>query len=203
MRTPLRVISLIRWSSRSGISIRTKTSWFIMIRIRLVTFVCSVRIFSVTGHFGWLSSATDAVHVHHEIDIGNILGFYEFTQGYEIWVFDSGTFSLAGDGGYENWAMGGCYSKQDSDVTFMPFQSGGTCWRGVKKMNNYYAVHQENWSFTYQVYRLFLFFFSLLHRTFIVAAHIGQSPARSLGSFFFRWYGISFTREGLGCYFIK
>jgi len=57
----------------------------------------------------------DAVHVHHELDIG--LGF---TYGYEIWVFDYGTFELAGDGGFINWAFGGCYSRQDgsADVTF-------------------------------------------------------------------------------------
>jgi len=55
----------------------------------------------------------DAVHVHHELDIG--LGF---TYGYEIWVFDSGTFERAGDGGYINWAFAGCFTQQDADVTF-------------------------------------------------------------------------------------
>jgi len=55
----------------------------------------------------------DAVHLHYELDIG--LGF---TQGYEIWVFDYGTFSLAGDGGYENLAYEGCYSGPDINVIF-------------------------------------------------------------------------------------
>ena len=107
-----------------------------MIRLRLITFVCSVRIFSITGHFGWLSSAPDNLHVHHEVDIGSILG-YDFTQGYEIWVFDSGTFSLAGDGGYENYAVNGCHSGPSGDIVFTPIQSDRTCWRGVKKFNNY------------------------------------------------------------------
>ena len=34
-----------------------------------------------------------------------------FTKGYEIYVFDSGTFWLAGDGGYENWAYAGCHTR--------------------------------------------------------------------------------------------
>jgi hypothetical protein len=55
----------------------------------------------------------DAVHRHQELDLG--LGF---TKGYEIWVFDSGTFSLVGDGGFENWGYGGCVSRQDYDLTF-------------------------------------------------------------------------------------
>ena len=89
-----------------------------MTRIRLIIFVRSNWIFSVTGQFGWLSSAPDAVHLHKELDIGNILGIHEFTQGYEIWVFDYGTFSLAGDGEFINWAYGGCYTAQGTDVTF-------------------------------------------------------------------------------------
>lgn len=55
----------------------------------------------------------DATHTHVEMDIG--LGF---TQGYEVWVFDHGTFELVGDGGYENWAIGGDFDGPSDDVTF-------------------------------------------------------------------------------------
>jgi hypothetical protein len=55
----------------------------------------------------------DATHAHVELDIG--LGF---TQGYEVWVFDHGTFNLVGDGGYQNWAIGGLFDGPSSDVTF-------------------------------------------------------------------------------------
>jgi hypothetical protein len=55
----------------------------------------------------------DATHAHYELDIG--LGF---TQGYEVWVFDYGTFELVGDGGYANWAIGGSFSGPSDDVTF-------------------------------------------------------------------------------------
>ena len=72
---------------------------------------------------GWLSSAPDAVHVHQELNIG--LGF---TQGYEIWVFDSGTFSRAGDGGFINWAFEGCFTANGADVTFTK------CWRRQLKI---------------------------------------------------------------------
>ena len=61
--------------------------------------------------------SVNGTHVHHELDLG--LGF---TQGYEIWVFDYGNFSLAGDGGSENWAAGGCLSGPSSDVIFTQIQ---------------------------------------------------------------------------------
>jgi len=64
-----------------------------------------------------VSLSPDAVHYHYELSLVN-LGIVDFTQGYEIWVFDYGTFSLAGDGGYENWAIGGCFSGPSTDVVF-------------------------------------------------------------------------------------
>ena len=39
-------------------------------------------------------------------------------QGYTIYVFESGTFTLAGDGGYENWAFAGSFQQNGADVTF-------------------------------------------------------------------------------------
>jgi hypothetical protein len=54
-----------------------------------------------------------ATHAHVEFDI-----IFGFSQGYEVWVFDYGTFELAGDGGYQNWAIGGSFSGPSSDVTF-------------------------------------------------------------------------------------
>ena len=126
MHTLRKVISLNRRSSPSGISIRTKTGWFFIISIRLIICVRSVWIFSVTAHFDWLPSAPDAVHVHHELDIG--LGF---TQGYEIWVFDYGNFSRAGDGGFINWAYEGCFTGQGADVTFTK------CWRRLQQLKTW------------------------------------------------------------------
>ncbi|ETI24373.1 hypothetical protein G647_03742 [Cladophialophora carrionii CBS 160.54] len=55
----------------------------------------------------------DATHAHVEFDIA--LGF---TKGYEVWVFDHGTFNLVGDGGYQNWAIGGSFEGPSSEVTF-------------------------------------------------------------------------------------
>lgn len=54
-----------------------------------------------------------ATHAHVEMDI-----FAGFSQGYEVWVFDYGTFELAGDGGYSNWAIGGNFDGPSSAVTF-------------------------------------------------------------------------------------
>ena len=55
----------------------------------------------------------NAIHAHQECDIG--LGF---TFGYEIFVFEDGTFSNGGDGGYINWAFGGGFTADGNDVTF-------------------------------------------------------------------------------------
>lgn len=56
-------------------------------------------------------------HYHHEVDLRRSLGTY----GFEIWVFDSGTFHLAGDGGHMNWSFAGTFVREsDKDVTFYP-----------------------------------------------------------------------------------
>lgn len=55
----------------------------------------------------------NSVYTHFELDIG-----FGLTQGYEIYVFDYGTFSLVGDGGYENWALEGCFDGPRSAVVF-------------------------------------------------------------------------------------
>ena len=55
-------------------------------------------------------------HDHFEFDIG-VLGF---TKGYETYVFDSGTFTLAGDGGTMNWLFMGNYMKDGDTVVFSP-----------------------------------------------------------------------------------
>ena len=41
----------------------------------------------------------NGVHQHYELNLPD----GPQTQGYEIYVFDSGTFTLVGDGGYINW----------------------------------------------------------------------------------------------------
>jgi hypothetical protein len=40
------------------------------------------------------------------------------TFGYNIYVFSSGTFVLAGDGGYENWAFAGNFVRNGNTVKF-------------------------------------------------------------------------------------
>ena len=150
MRTMRRANSLNKWSPRSGINIRTKTSWFFIIRVQLLIFVGSVLF--VSRYLGWLSSAPDAVHVHQELDIG--LGF---SQGYEIWVFDSGTFSRAGDGGFINWAFGGCFSENGAHVTFTK------CWR--RQLETWISMRSSK--NIYQIYSPFY-----VPQSFIVAAQV-------------------------------
>jgi hypothetical protein len=57
-------------------------------------------------------------HNHFELSIG-ILGF---TKGYETYVFDSGTFTRAGEGGFVNWSFAGNFVQNDNVVVFSPHQ---------------------------------------------------------------------------------
>jgi hypothetical protein len=50
------------------------------------------------------------------LDIG-ILGF---TKGYETYVFDSGTFTRAGECGFINWSFAGNFVQNDNVVVFSP-----------------------------------------------------------------------------------
>ncbi|EME87064.1 uncharacterized protein MYCFIDRAFT_210681 [Pseudocercospora fijiensis CIRAD86] len=52
-----------------------------------------------------------AQHQHVEFDLAAPLG----TMGYEIWIFDHGTFQRAGDGGYLNWAYIGNATALNDD----------------------------------------------------------------------------------------
>jgi hypothetical protein len=56
----------------------------------------------------------NSVHIHVECS----LDFFSWTQGYEVQVFDSGTFTAVGDGGYLNWCFGGNYERNGNTVTF-------------------------------------------------------------------------------------
>lgn len=47
-------------------------------------------------------------HQHVELELVDGLGT---SKGYEVWVFESGTFQLAGDGGYENWYFSGSWDE--------------------------------------------------------------------------------------------
>ncbi|KAL2073098.1 hypothetical protein VTL71DRAFT_10422 [Oculimacula yallundae] len=40
------------------------------------------------------------------------------TQGYEIYCFDSGSFTLEGDGGFINWCFAGSYTRDGNNVNF-------------------------------------------------------------------------------------
>lgn len=55
----------------------------------------------------------NGVHSHQELNLPD----GPETQGYEIYVFDSGTFTLAGDGGYLNWCFAGDYDRDGESTT--------------------------------------------------------------------------------------
>jgi hypothetical protein len=60
-------------------------------------------------------------HVHYEFQL-----FGGRTQGYEVYVFHSGTFKLNGDGGFINWCYDGNYTKDSDDghqLTFHELRS--------------------------------------------------------------------------------
>ncbi len=77
---------------------------------------------STTSFSGWH-------HIHYELD----LHAFKMTVGYEIYSFDYGNFTLAGDGGYENWAFSGNYAFEEgsSFVNFYP-RKGGACTPALK-----------------------------------------------------------------------
>lgn len=53
-------------------------------------------------------------YYHYELPLPD--GFE--TNGYEVWVFDSGEFTLVGDGGFNNWCFDGNFDRNGRDVTF-------------------------------------------------------------------------------------
>ncbi|KAK0123928.1 hypothetical protein ONS95_008918 [Cadophora gregata] len=55
----------------------------------------------------------DEAHNHLELPISN-----KRTQGYEVYVFESGSFTLQGNSGFENWAFGGSFNRDGNNVTF-------------------------------------------------------------------------------------
>ncbi|KAK0731032.1 hypothetical protein B0H67DRAFT_548862 [Lasiosphaeris hirsuta] len=57
-------------------------------------------------------SLYNMAYYHYELDLGID------TKGYEIFIFEKGTFHLVGDGGYQNWGFGGCWDKSGSHVDF-------------------------------------------------------------------------------------
>jgi hypothetical protein len=64
-------------------------------------------------------NGVNVAHQHVECS----LDFFTTTQGYEVDVFDSGTFTLVGDGGYINWCFDGNYVHDGNSVTFNPITS--------------------------------------------------------------------------------
>jgi len=69
-------------------------------------------------------------HMHHELSLG---GPFHNTQGYEIYAFDYGNFTLTGDGGYENWALAGNFQRDPGSPTvyFYP-RPGSDCTPALK-----------------------------------------------------------------------
>lgn len=71
-------------------------------------------------HSGFNFSLFGPVHCHYELPLQPIGGFAR-TQGYEVYTFDSGTFNLTGDGGFQNWCFSGSYTLDPNNhksVTF-------------------------------------------------------------------------------------
>ncbi|KAI0439815.1 hypothetical protein F4803DRAFT_529673 [Xylaria telfairii] len=62
----------------------------------------------------------DYQYTHVEVDLNNWFGT---TKGYEVFVFDHGSFDLAGDGGFSNWRIWGCFSRNDNHVDFSPIST--------------------------------------------------------------------------------
>jgi len=60
-----------------------------------------------------------AVYAHKEIPISS------GTHGYEIWVLNSGTFQLAGDGGYQNWCVSGLFNLDGDSGHYVTFLNNG------------------------------------------------------------------------------
>jgi hypothetical protein len=75
-------------------------------------------------HVASVQELANATHTHYELPL------YDFgintgrTQGFEIYVFDSGLFIREGDGGLSNWCFSGHYKrgkgKFENHVTFFP-----------------------------------------------------------------------------------
>lgn len=60
---------------------------------------------------------TNTFHFHHEVNHTN----GHNTKGFDIHVFNEGTFHRAGDGGFVNWAFVGNFTRDsDRDLTFFP-----------------------------------------------------------------------------------
>jgi hypothetical protein len=94
--------------------------------------LCKFYLFLLRAIFGWLPSG-GGVHYHKEVPIDSTL---RITQGYEIWVFDYGTFELVGDGGWENWGCAGCFTRLGANVNFTK------CWEPIQ----YYSTATPTYS---------------------------------------------------------
>ncbi|KAK1831415.1 hypothetical protein QBC39DRAFT_91480 [Podospora conica] len=51
---------------------------------------------------------TDSVYSHYDVDV-----FPFWKKSYEIWVFKTGKFARANDGGVRNWYFAGCWQRTD------------------------------------------------------------------------------------------
>jgi hypothetical protein len=64
-------------------------------------------------------SGVNVNHRHVEMNLHSL----GKTQGYEVQIFDSGTFTLEGDGGFINWRIDGNFKRSGNFVQF--FQKSG------------------------------------------------------------------------------
>lgn len=66
-----------------------------------------------------LQSKDPFVHAHYEFNVISLGPVHITTKGYEIILFDGpGWFELAGDGGWLNWGVTGCYSGTRAHIDF-------------------------------------------------------------------------------------
>lgn len=71
------------------------------------------------------SGLVNAAHQHVEF----ALGIFDFTKGYEIFVFDYGVFYRAGDGGYENWCTAGEFDLYNDKTEIVYYECESALFR--------------------------------------------------------------------------
>lgn len=83
-------------------------------------------------------------HIHVEVPLDTV----PRTQGYECYLFTSGTFELQGDGGFENWAFDGNYTRDPSNGNIVNFQefTYPAPQSGPNNADGVYLVNLENGS---------------------------------------------------------
>lgn len=64
------------------------------------------------------------IHVHYELPLSD---WFASSAGFDILVLDNGWFTLAGDGGFQNWRYDGPDGKVQTQGGHVIFGSSATC----------------------------------------------------------------------------